>query len=68
MRYKGDPTRLISKFGGFCRDCHTSIRPGQAIYYWPKDRQTYCEKCGEPRFREFLSMAADEDGGKPYAS
>lgn len=68
MRYKGDPTRLIARFAGVCTDCRATIKRGQAAYYWPNGKYLYCEKCGEPRFREFLSMAADEDGGNPYAS
>lgn len=68
MRYRSDPERLVARFAGICAACGKTVKRHDNAYYWPNGKKLYCEKCGEPRYQEFLSMAADEDGGNPYAN
>jgi len=68
--YKNDPRRITAKFKSNCSKCGAKIKEGETIYYWPNGRHVMCSTCGEPEYRQFLSMAADEDVyngcGNPY--
>lgn len=69
-KYKGDPRRITARFNSTCCNCNCNIRKGDSAYYWPKGKLIYCTNCGEPEFRQFVSMASDEDVyngfGNPY--
>jgi len=60
-KYKDDPRRITARFDSSCSNCEGKIRKGEPAYYWPKGKLIFCPVCGEPEFRQFLSMAADED-------
>jgi len=68
--YKDDPRSITAKFESTCSKCGVKISKGDVIYYWPKGKKVMCAACGEPEYRQFLSMAADEDVyngcGNPY--
>lgn len=69
-RYSGDPRKITARFNSRCSECKSPLKRGDNIFYFPASRSAYCLKCGEPRFREFLSSAADEEayhGGNPMA-
>ncbi len=69
-RYKGDPRRITARFNSSCVNCDAEIRKSESAYYWPQGRLIYCVVCGEPEFRQFESIAADEEAyhgsGNPY--
>ena len=60
-KYKGDPRRITARFNSNCSKCKTKIVKGTTAYYWPNTKTIMCPGCGEPEYREFLAMAADED-------
>jgi hypothetical protein len=62
LRNNGDPKVMRSKYNSKCcgLGCGISIRKGQLIYYWPNKRKAYCEKCGEPDYKTFVSIKEDE--------
>ncbi|SHK11863.1 hypothetical protein SAMN05444280_1754 [Tangfeifania diversioriginum] len=68
--YKGDPRLINARFKSSCCNCEAEIRKGESAYYWPHGKMIFCLVCGEPEFREFVSMAADENAyngsGNPY--
>ena len=68
--YKGDPRSITARFNSCCSKCKARIKKGDIAYYWPRSRTVMCVTCGEPEYRQFLSMAADEDAysgfGNPY--
>lgn len=68
--YKNDPRRIIARFDSSCCNCNANIKKGDTACYWPAGRLIFCTVCGEPEFRQFTSMAADEDAyngsGNPY--
>lgn len=69
-KYKGDPKKITVRFNSSCCNCNANIKKGDTAYYWPNGKLIYCLVCGEPEFRQFVSMAADEDAyngfGNPY--
>lgn len=69
-KYKNDPRRITALFNSSCCNCGAKIKKGETAYYWPHGKAIFCTVCGEPEFRQFLSMDADEDAckrfGNPY--
>ena len=69
-KYKDDPRRITARFDSSCSNCEAEISKGEPAYYWPHGKLMFCIPCGEPEFRQFTSMAADEDAyngfGNPY--
>lgn len=65
--YKNDPRRITAKFTSSCSKCHKTVRWGDKIIYYPLHKHVFCEPCGEPEYRQFLSSAHEEDGYGPYA-
>ena len=67
---KGDPRRITARFNSNCFKCNAKIIKGTTAYYWPNSRTIMCSSCGEAEYRQFLSMAADQDAyngfGNPY--
>ncbi len=61
-KYKDDPRRITARFNSSCCNCGANIAKGDTAYYWPHGKAVFCTVCGEPEFRQFLSMAADEEG------
>lgn len=59
--YKNDPFWMTSKYGGNCRKCSEAIKKGEEIWYYPKDKLAYCEKCGKEAEKDFLSAVEDEE-------
>jgi len=59
-RYNGDPYWLNSKYGGICGNCNKEIKKGDRIYYYPRTKTPFCEKCGKAEERSFISIAQDE--------
>ena len=61
---------ITARFSSNCSKCNGKIIKSSTVYYWPNGRKVMCESCGEPEYRQFLSMAADEDVyngfGNPY--
>jgi len=68
-RYHGDPYWLNARYQGQCLRCKALIKAGDRIFYYPKDKVAYCEKCGEGASLEFAGAAQDEDAyaGNPPA-
>jgi len=70
-RYAGDPRRIIAKYPGVDMNGN-AFKKGDEITYYPRTKQIISGLEGEQAWREFLSMAADEDAysgrGGPYAS
>ena len=68
MRYSKDPRWITARYGR-CEKCGAELKGKNALYF-PIGRHVYCEKCGEPLWREFQSEKADEavyNGcGNPY--
>jgi len=67
--YGGDPFWMTSKYSGKCRKCSSPINKGDNIFYYPKGKTVYCEKCGQGESAKFDSMVEDEDfmnGGGNY--
>ena len=68
--YKGDPRLITARFNSSCSNCEGKISKGETAYFWPHGTLIFCMVCGEPEFRQFTSMAADEDvyngSGNPY--
>jgi len=58
--YKGDPYWIKARFTSYCSECHRVIKTGKKIFYYPKTKDVFCEKCGESESRQFESAAADE--------
>jgi len=61
MRYKNDPYQTSARFTSTCPGCHTTIKKGDPIIYWPKTRTAYCSKCGDSEYRRFLANVQDEE-------
>ena len=59
--YKNDPRRITARFNSSCCNCEAEIRKGDTAYYWAHGKLMYCLVCGEPEFRQFVSIAADEE-------
>lgn len=59
--YSGDPFWMTSKYSGKCRKCSNPINKGDNIFYYPKGKTVYCEKCGQGESAKFDSMVEDED-------
>jgi hypothetical protein len=68
--YKNDPRKFIARFNSVCSKCGIPVKKGITGYYFPATGKVMCDICGEPEYRQFLSMAADEDVfngiGNPY--
>lgn len=64
-RYANDPRWITAKFAGECRRCKRLINKGEQVFYYPKDRATFCDAatCGKKESADFNAMAADESGG-----
>ncbi len=72
MRYRTyprnlDPRWTTLRFGAYCAaGCQSYLAKGVRALYWPArriaDAKVYCERCGDQRWREFLSRCADERG------
>lgn len=59
--YKNDPFWMNSKYGGYCRACSEQIKKGDRMWYYPKDKVAYCEKCGKDAEAKFLAAVEDEE-------
>jgi hypothetical protein len=70
-RYVGDPRRIVAKYPGVDKNGN-AFKKGDEVTYYPKTKTILSGVEGEQAWREFLSMAADEDAyngrGGPYAS
>ena len=69
--YAGDPRRIIAKYPGVDSKGR-SFKKGEEVTYYPRTKTIISGVEGEQAYRDFLSMAADEDAyngmGGPYAS
>lgn len=59
--YPADPRWIVARFGGTCRKCGATVRPGERAYYYPSSRAIYTGPCAEAAARDFESMAHDEE-------
>lgn len=68
--YSNDPREIKTKFPSSCATCGCKLPKGVNVYYWPSSRKIYCLACGDEDYRQFLSLAADEEvmngTGNPY--
>ncbi len=59
--YSGDPYWTHARFQSQCPRCHTTIRKGDRIFYYPRHKHALCESCGHPAAADFAAAAWDED-------
>lgn len=65
-RYSNDPREMTARFPAICAESGKPIRKGDSILYWPSSRQAYLvghAPQAEQEFREFQSLAFEEDNG-----
>lgn len=65
---KNDPREITARFTSTCDESGERINKGDAIIYWPSRPKAKVYKIGsapnaEQSFREFCSLAFEEDNG-----
>jgi hypothetical protein len=63
---KNDPKQMTSRFPSTCAESGKTIPKGAEIIYWPSDKSAYLighAPKAEQEFREFQSLAHEEDHG-----
>lgn len=62
-RYAGDPRWIEARYAGACRRCGRDVKPGERVFYYPRERAIYCaaDGCGGAESARFESAAFDED-------
>jgi len=62
-RYSGDPYWTTARFQSSCRHCGRTIKKGEDIFYYPKQKAVYCQDagCGQSESDRFTAEAQDED-------
>jgi len=58
---KNDPRWMNASFEGVCKRCNKHIKKGEAIFYYPMGKATYCadNNCGMQESRNFEAMMFD---------
>ena len=57
-----DPRRIVAKFKARCPRCHTPIKPGDSVVYYPREKRVVCnhDLCGGQAMRDLVAANFDE--------
>ena len=59
-RYANDPRWITARFPSTCKKCGCSIKKDAEVFYYPKNKEAFCESCGKPMSDEFNACSQDE--------